>query len=93
MGEVAAAHGLRRVQGRVMSQRHERVLQRSAGARVRVRGPRSHVEALTKAPTETISVNDRTQSFTSQQISVDIPDPKVIALDGFVSVRVEIGPK
>lgn len=62
-------------------------------ARVRVRGPRSNVEALTKAPTETISVNDRTESFTSQQISVDIPDPKVTALDGFVSVRVEIGPK
>lgn len=62
-------------------------------ARVRVRGPRSHVEALSKAPTETIAVNDRTQSFTDQQISVDIPDPKVTALDAFVSVRVEIGAK
>ncbi len=61
--------------------------------RVRVRGPRSQVESLGKAPTETISVNDRAQSFTAQQIAVDVPDPKVTALDAFVSVRVEIAPK
>ena len=42
VGEVAAPHGLGGVQRRVVAQRHERVLQRGARARVRVDVPRRH---------------------------------------------------
>lgn len=59
--------------------------------RVRVRGPRSHVDAVDRAFTETISLAGRREPITLPQISVDIPDHKVVPLDPTVSVRVEIG--
>lgn len=61
--------------------------------RVRVRGPESHVNALEKAPTETVSLDAQTQTLTLPQTAIDITDGKVIALDPVVSVRVEIGEK
>jgi hypothetical protein len=58
--------------------------------RVRVRGPESHVGAVEKAFTETISLSDLRESRTFQQVAVDIPDHKVAPLDAAVSVRVEV---
>jgi len=63
----------------------------SLPARVRVRGPESHVNALAKAPTETILLGDRRESFTATQIAIDIEDRKLVALDTVVDVIVKIG--
>jgi hypothetical protein len=62
----------------------------SLPARVRVRGPESHVDALERAPTETILLDGRTESFTATQIAVDIQDRKIVALDTVVDVQVRI---
>jgi YbbR domain-containing protein len=58
--------------------------------RVRVRGPQSHVEAVERAFTETISLAGRRETLALPQVAVDIPDHKVVPLDPSVSVRVEI---
>src|SRR5919206_4994132 len=58
--------------------------------RVRVRGPESHVNALERAFTETISLADMRENQPQQQVAVDIPDHKVTPLDATVSVRVEV---
>lgn len=58
--------------------------------RVRVRGPESHVNALEKAPTETILLDGRAESFTATQIAIDIEDRKIVALDTVVDVHVKI---
>ena len=57
---------------------------------VRLRGPESHVEAIEKAYTETISLAGQRESLTMPQAAIDIPDHKVTPLDPTVSVRVEI---
>lgn len=62
----------------------------SLPARVRVRGPESHVNALESAPTETILLDGRTESFTATQIAIDIQDRKIVALDTVVDVQVKI---
>jgi len=59
-------------------------------ARVRVRGPESHVNALERAPTETILLDGRTENFTASQIAIDIQDHKIVALDTVVDVHVKI---
>jgi YbbR domain-containing protein len=59
-------------------------------ARVRVRGPESHIAAIEKAYTETISLEGQKESLTLPQLAIDIPDRKAIPLDPTVSVRVEI---
>ena len=60
-------------------------------AKVRVRGPASLVNAIQKAPTESISLDGRTSSFDVSQVAIDISDQKVDAIDGVVQVHVEIG--
>lgn len=60
--------------------------------KIRVRGPASHVNALTKASTETISLEGRKESFNAQQIAIDIPDQKVVVLNAVVDIFVEIEP-
>lgn len=62
----------------------------SLPARVRVRGPESHVNALERAPTETILLEGRTQTFTAPQTAIDIQDRKLVALDAVVDVIVKI---
>jgi hypothetical protein len=59
--------------------------------RIRVRGPQSHVNAVERAFTETISLAGRREPLTLPQVAVDISDHKVVPLDATVSVRVEIG--
>lgn len=58
--------------------------------RVRVRGPESHVNALERAFTETISLSEMRENQPPQQVAVDIPDHKVTPLDATVSVRVRV---
>jgi YbbR domain-containing protein len=60
---------------------------------VRVRGPASHIDALKKAATETISVDGKTASFTARQVAIDIPDHKIDVLDSTIDVAIEIGEK
>ncbi|HKS29344.1 MAG TPA: CdaR family protein [Pyrinomonadaceae bacterium] len=62
-----------------------------APARVRVRGPQSHVNALQKAMTETIPIEGRRESFSIQQVAIDVPDQKITVIDPVVNVRLEIG--
>ena len=57
---------------------------------VHVRGPESHVRALDKAPTETVSLEGHRESVTLAQVAVDIADEKVVALEPVVAVRLEI---
>jgi YbbR domain-containing protein len=59
--------------------------------KVRVRGPASHVNELQKALTETIPLEGRQESFAVPQTAIDIPDPKVDAIDPIVGVYLEIG--
>ena len=60
-------------------------------ARVRVRGPASHVNALQKAMTETIPMEGRRESFGLPQVAIDVPDQKITVIDPVVNVRLEIG--
>ncbi|HEX8723529.1 MAG TPA: CdaR family protein [Pyrinomonadaceae bacterium] len=57
---------------------------------VRVRGPESHVAAVERAYTETVSLAGQRETLVLPQVAVDIPDHKVVPLDPAVSVRVEI---
>jgi YbbR domain-containing protein len=59
-------------------------------ASVHVRGPQSHVEAVQRAYTETISLAGQRETLFLPQVAVDIPDHKVTPADSTVSVRVEI---
>ncbi len=58
-------------------------------AKVRVTGPASHVDALEKAQTETISIEGRRESFDVPHAAIFISDPKVGVLDR-VNVHVTI---
>jgi YbbR domain-containing protein len=58
---------------------------------VNVHGPSSNINALPKAPTETISVAGRRESFSVPNAAIDISDPKIDVLEPTVSVDVEIG--
>lgn len=60
-------------------------------ARVRVRGPASHVNALQKAMTETIPIEGRRETFSIAQVAIDVPDQKITVIDPVVNVRLEIG--
>jgi YbbR domain-containing protein len=59
--------------------------------RVRVRGPESRLAPLQKAPTETILLDGKTESFVAAQTAVDLPDRKLVPLDAVVDVLVKIG--
>ena len=58
-------------------------------AKARVRGPASHVNALQKAITETVSIEGRRESFDQTGVGIYISDPQVEVLDT-ASVHVEI---
>ncbi len=60
---------------------------------VRVIGPVSRVDALKKAPTETISIDGKNESFTLRQVAIDIPDQKIDLIDPLVDVTIDIGEK
>ncbi len=58
---------------------------------VSVSGPASHINALQKASTETIWVAGHKDSFTAQNVAVDVQDAKVDLQDPVVNVDIEIG--
>ena len=58
---------------------------------VRVRGPQTHVAAVERAFTETISLAGQRETLFLPQVAVDIPNQKVVPSDAAVAVRVEIG--
>ncbi|MDX6443777.1 MAG: YbbR-like protein [Blastocatellia bacterium] len=58
-------------------------------SQVRISGAASHVNAIEKAPTETISVEGRRESFDAPHTPIYFSDPKVRALDR-VNVHVTI---
>lgn len=60
---------------------------------VRVRGPASRIAALQNAPTETISLDGRNESFTASRVAIDIADQKIEVLDPLVDLAIEIGEK
>ena len=60
-------------------------------AQVRMRGPASHVNAIQKAPTESILLDGRKESFDVAQAAIDIADQKVDVKDAMITVHVEIG--
>lgn len=64
---------------------------RPSKASIQIHGPASHVKSLTQAPTETISVSDRKESFKVTNLAINISDPKVDILDQVVDVEIEIG--
>jgi len=64
-----------------------------AKSAVLVRGPASRVYSLQSARTESIWLSGNKESFTAQNIAIDISDPKVDLLEPVVSVDVEIGPR
>lgn len=57
--------------------------------KIKVRGPASHVLALQKVPTDTISIEGRRESFDASDTAIYVADQKVDAL-GTVNVHVEI---
>lgn len=58
---------------------------------VTVRGPASRVNALPKVLTESIWLAGHRESFTANNLAIDVPDPKVDLLEPIVSVTIEIG--
>jgi YbbR domain-containing protein len=60
-------------------------------AQVKVRGPASRVNSLTRVPTEKISLNGLTANTTAAQVSINIVDEKMTVSDPVVSVLLEIG--
>lgn len=58
---------------------------------VAVRGPASRVNAIEKVRTESIWLSGHKETFTSNNLAIDIPDPKVDLLEPVVSVTIHIG--
>lgn len=61
--------------------------------KIKLRGPVSQLKAWQKAPTETISLDGRTENFMNEKVAIDIPDAKITALTNFVNVHVVIAAK
>jgi YbbR domain-containing protein len=62
-----------------------------APEKVKVRGPAGHLGAVQKAPTEIVSLDGHTGTFTLPQVEIEISDKKVDLIEGAVSVTFEIG--
>ena len=60
-------------------------------ASVAVRGPASRVNSLQRAATETVWLAGQKETFTAQNVAIDVADPKVDLLEPVVNVTVEIG--
>lgn len=61
--------------------------------KIRVSGPSDRVNGLTKAMTETVSLEGKTESFSLSNVAINISDPKIELHDPNVNVRVEIAEK
>ncbi len=58
---------------------------------VTVRGPASRVNSLQKVMTESIWLAGHKESFTAQNVAIDVPDPKLDLLEPLINVEVQIG--
>jgi hypothetical protein len=61
--------------------------------KIRVRGPASFIRALDFVSTEMISLTNRKDDFTAQQIPLNVVNPKATLLDSVVDVAFRIGEK
>lgn len=59
-------------------------------SRVKLRGPSDRVSPLQKVVTESVSLDDRRESFDLLNVAVIVGDPKVEVVDTNVAVKVEI---
>lgn len=59
---------------------------------VRVRGVESHVKGLNKVVTESVLLDDKRESFTAREVTIDTTDSEVVSLDPTVTVEVRIEP-
>jgi YbbR domain-containing protein len=59
-------------------------------AKVKLRGPSDRVSALQKVVTESVSLNDRKESFDLANVAVIVGDTKVEVIDPSVNLHVEI---
>lgn len=64
---------------------------RASKVAVSVQGPADIINSLEKASTESISVSGRKETFTAQNVAIDISNPKINLLDPVVNIVVEIG--
>ncbi|HEY5883692.1 MAG TPA: CdaR family protein [Pyrinomonadaceae bacterium] len=62
-------------------------------ARVKLRGPSDRVTPLQKVVTESVSLDDRRESFDIPNVAVIVGDSKVEVVDATVALRVEIAAK
>jgi YbbR domain-containing protein len=62
-------------------------------AKVHVRGPESYVQALEYISTEKISLENRKESFTANQVELNIINPRIRVFETFVNVTFTIGEK
>ena len=62
-------------------------------AKVRLRGPADRINALRKAITETVWLDDKKGSFNVSHVEVSVPDPKIDILDPAVDIHVEVTEK
>lgn len=62
-------------------------------SKVVIRGPESYVRAVESVSTEKISVENREESFTAQNVSLNVINPKIRTLETEVNVNVIIGEK
>jgi len=62
-------------------------------AKVHVRGPESYIKTLEYVSTEKINIEDRKESFTANQVELNIINPKIRIFEAFVDVTFTIGEK
>jgi YbbR domain-containing protein len=62
-------------------------------AKVRLRGPADRVNALRKATTETVWLDDKNESFNLSHVQINLADPKIDVLDPAVDIHVDIAEK
>jgi YbbR domain-containing protein len=62
-------------------------------AKVRLRGPADRINALRKAMTETVWLDDKKESFDLSHVGISIADAKIEMLDPAVVIHVEISQK
>jgi YbbR domain-containing protein len=62
-------------------------------AKIRLRGPSDRINALRKAITETVWLNDRKESFNVSRVQINLADPKIDILDPAVDIHVDVAEK
>jgi YbbR domain-containing protein len=62
-------------------------------AKIRLRGPSDRINALRKAITETVWLDDRRESFNVSRVQINLADPKIDILDPAVDIHVDVAEK